>query len=447
MKQNVRILVVDDEEIMRASLSDWLREDGFEVSAVESGRRAIEEVKEKPWNVLLVDLKMPGMDGIDVLREVKKINKDLPVLIITAYATVDSAVQAMKQGAYDYICKPFNPEEISLTLRKIISHQQLVEENIYLRRELSKRYEFRDIISKNHKMLAIIELVKNVAPSNATVLIEGESGTGKEIVARAIHAASPRSEKPFIVVDCGAIPETLLESELFGHEKGAFTGAVASKRGRFELADKGTIFLDEIGEMSLKTQVDLLRVVQQKELRRVGSEKVTKIDVRVIAATNKDLRKAVEEGKFREDLFYRLNVVSIKIPPLRERKEDIPLLADHFIKKYSVENKKKIEHISQEALNVLMRHDWPGNVRELENVIERAVVLGRGSTIFPEDLPAELHQIQKVAAADKSLEAVEREHILNVLNQNNWNITKSASILNIDRSTLYKKIEKYSLNR
>lgn len=450
MRGDVRILVVDDEPIMRDSLSDWLREDGYEVGTAENGPRALEMVKSEQWDILLVDLKMPVMDGIEVMREVKKINKDIPVIIITAYATVDTAVKAMKEGAYDYIVKPFNPEEIGLTIRNIIAHQNLVKENIFLRQELRKRYQFKDIIGKSHKMQEVFDLIRTVAKSNSTVLIQGESGTGKELIARAIHTSSLRSEGPFVAVSCAALPETLLESELFGYERGAFTDAITTKKGRFELAHKGTLFLDEIGDMSQKTQIDLLRVLEEREFRRIGGTKLIKVDVRIISATNKDLKKLVDEGKFRDDLYYRLNVVSIQVPPLRERKEDIPLLAEHFLKKYSIENKKDIKWIQQDAMNLLMKYDWPGNVRELENIIERAVVVARGDSIGPEELPPTLHVTEKKhikPIVTKKLKDVEKEHIAYVLKVNNWNIKKSANLLGIDRTTLYNKIKKYNLKK
>ncbi|KPL18295.1 MAG: hypothetical protein AMJ92_08630 [candidate division Zixibacteria bacterium SM23_81] len=448
MRKDVHILVVDDERIMRDSLSDWLLEEGYEVVAVEDGARALEKVRAERWDALLVDLKMPGMDGIEVLEEVKKINQDIPVIIMTAYATVDSAVRAMKQGAYDYIVKPFNPEEIGLAIRKIIAYQDLLKENIYLRHELEKKYEFMDIIGKSHKMQEVLALVRTVAKSNSTILIEGESGTGKELVARAIHNSSLRSEGPFVAVSCAALPESLLESELFGHEKGAFTGAVARKKGRFEIANTGTLFLDEIGDISPKTQVGLLRVLEEKKFTRVGGTEVLQTDVRIISATNKDLKAMVAEEKFREDLYYRINVVSILLPPLRAKKEDIPLLVQHFLKKYCIENKKEIDGLSSEASRLLMKYDWPGNVRELENVIERAVVVAKERIIVPEDLPLLAAEEGKFKPTpDMSLREVEKEHILLALESNNWNITKTAKMLGIDRNTLSSRIKKYKLKK
>jgi two-component system response regulator AtoC len=444
---HTRVLIVDDEEVMRDSLSDWLREDGYDVVSVASGHEAIEKVKAEAWNVMMVDLKMPGMDGIEVVREVKKIAPELPMIMVTAYATVDTAVQAMKEGAYDYIAKPFDPEQVGLAIRKIIAHQELLEENVALRQALRKQHEFQNLIGKSRKMREIIETVQTIADSNANVLISGESGTGKEVVARAIHRTSSRREKPFVALSCAAIPETLLASELFGYEKGAFTGATAQKRGRLEQAEDGTIFFDEIGEMSLATQVDLLRVLQEREFRRVGGEVLVRLEARVISATNKSLRKLVQDGKFREDLYYRLNVIPIQVPPLRERKEDIPLLALHFLKKFSIENGKHLNDFSPEAMELLLRHDWPGNVRELENSVERAVIVAAGSLVQAENLTLEAGVGAKggmgmaVTSECASLEEVEKAHILKVLKANEWNVKKSSEVLGIDRTTLYKKMK------
>jgi DNA-binding NtrC family response regulator len=446
MNKAVRILVVDDEMIVREALSNYLREDGYEAVAVETGEAALKMVEGERWNVLFVDLKMPGMDGLEVLREVKKITADLPVIIITAYATIDSAVQAMKDGAYDYIVKPFDPEAIALVVEKVVEHQRLVQENIILRERLDQEYKFEEIIGKSHPMQEIFELVKNVAESDASVLITGESGTGKELIARALHANSPRRYNPFITASCGAMTEGLLESELFGHEKGAFTGALYTKKGRFELAEGGTLFLDEIGEISPKTQVDLLRVLDEKGFMRVGGVDQITVNVRILSATNRDLQKAIQEGLFREDLFYRLNVVSIHLPPLRKRREDIRLLAEHFLDKFKAETNKKIDRISPQAIKLMMEYDWPGNVRELENAIERAVVVGKKNEIVPENLPF-FNQSQAPESGLKSLKDREKLHILQVLEENGWNISKTAEELEIDRVTLYNKIKKYNLEK
>jgi len=449
MNEDVNILIVDDEPIMRESLSDWLRDDGYGVVAADSGTKALRILPTQDWNVLIVDLKMPGMDGIELMGEVKKANPDVPIIIMTAYATVDTAVRAMREGAYDYVVKPFDPEEMALIIRKLVAHQRLVQENRLLRDELRRKFEYKNIITKNPKMLQVLELLKSVAPTTSTVLIEGESGTGKELVARAIHGTSQRVSEPFVPVSCAALPETLLESELFGYEKGAFTGATGARKGRFEEAESGTIFLDEIAEISMKTQVDLLRVLQEREVRRLGGKSTVKIDVRVICATNKDLQSEVNAERFRADLFYRLNVVRIVIPPLRERKEDIPLLADHFLRKYSVENAKNVNRISEEAMSLLVRHGWPGNVRELENAIERAVVVSKVSRIEPQDLPASVTKIRTdmLVTPHGSLAEIERHHIISVLQRNDWQIKKSAQELRIDRSTLYAKMKKYSIKK
>ena len=387
MTKMPRILVVDDEAAMRESLKDWLSEDGYQVGMAAGGAEAIEMVRKHPWDVLLLDLKMPGMDGIETLKNIKEINPEIEVLMMTAYATVDTAVQAMKLGAFDYLVKPFDPDEVELLIKRIISHKELVLENVLLRKKLEERDQFNEIIGKSNAMHEIFDLISRIAPTDSTVLITGESGTGKELIASAIHANSQRCYMPFIAVSCGALPDTLLESELFGYEKGAFTGAEHTKRGRFEMAHNGTLFLDEIGDISLKTQVDLLRVLQQREIIRLGSEQTIKVDVRILAATNRNLEKAIREERFRKDLYYRLNVISIHLPPLRERSEDIPLLARAAIKKYCIEMNREEVGIAPSAMKLLMNYDWPGNVRELENVIERALVIGFGGEITAEDLP------------------------------------------------------------
>jgi DNA-binding NtrC family response regulator len=446
MERRVHIMIVDDEEIVRDSLTGWLQEDGYEVEAAENGTKALELLPKKEWNLAMVDLKMPVMDGIELMDEIKKSRPDMIIIIMTAYATVDTAVKAMKKGAYDYIVKPFNPEDLSLTIRKIIEHQKLVKENIYLRKELKKQYMLHDMISKNHKMLEIFELVKTVAKSNSTVLIRGESGTGKELLSRAIHMESPRRDAPFISVSCAALTESLLESELFGYEKGAFTGAESQKRGKIELAEDGTLFLDEIGDISLKLQMDLLRVLEQREFRRVGGSDLISINSRIIAATNKDLNKAIEEGTFREDLYYRLNVISIDIPPLRERREDIPFLVEHFIDKFNIEMGKHVEGASESALRILMEYHWPGNARELRNMVERSMVVTKGKTIVERDISIPSPDAKQTYSG-KSLEDMEREHIRMILGENRWNIIRSAQVLGIDRVTLYNKIKKYKMKK
>jgi len=444
------ILVVDDEEIVRDSLASWLEEDGYHVDAAPDGPTALAKLAQQPYNILLVDLKMPGMDGLQVLAQAKSLQPDTPVIIITAYATVDTAVQAMKQGAYDYLVKPFEPEELSLLVGKLTNAQALRRENVLLRKALRRQFEFKDMVSKSPKVEAVFELARTAAKSNSTVLILGESGTGKELLARAIHAESPRRDGPFVGVSCVALTETLLESELFGYEKGAFTGAVGSARGKFEIAAAGTLFLDEIGDISLKLQLDLLRVLDTREFRRVGGSQLVKVDVRIIAATNRDLKKLVESGTFREDLYYRLNVIPVTVPPLRERKEDIPLLADHFLAQFRIEMRKPLEAVSAEALEILMAHDWPGNVRELRNVLERGAVLARGPIITSMELelvpPAPSPTPSGSPEPADSLREVERRHIVSILRHHNWNITRSAKALGIDRVTLYNKIKRYQIH-
>ncbi|MFH1230478.1 MAG: sigma-54 dependent transcriptional regulator, partial [Planctomycetota bacterium] len=423
---NFRILVIDDEEIVRESLSDWLKKFGYYVETAENGTKGLEKIRNSNWTIMLVDLKLPDIGGLEILREARKIQPNSVVIIITAYATVDTAIQAMKDGAYDYVTKPFDPDEINIIIQKVIEHQKLVDENIFLRRELTKRYTFQDIISKSPKMNEVFELIKTVGPTKSTVLIQGESGTGKELVARAIHQMSPRNQQPFITVSCGALTESLLESELFGHEKGSFTGAIAQKKGKFELADNGTIFLDEIGDIDPKTQADLLRVLQEKEFTRVGGQESIKVDVRIIAATNKDIQKLMQEGKFRQDLYYRLNVITMHLPPLRERKEDITLLCEHFLHKYNIENNKKVQRISEDTLKILMEHNWQGNIRELEHTIEHAVTIEKTNIITPESLPSSFQKEGVFSCTyvseDKPLEEVEKEYIQRILNKHQWNI-------------------------
>jgi len=441
-----RILVVDDEEAMRESLNDWLKEDGYEVGLAASGQEAIDLIRREPWEVVLLDLKMPGMDGLETLKHLKEVRPDAEILMMTAYATVDTAVQAMKEGAFDYLVKPFDPDEIEILIKKIVKQKELILENILLRKKLEERDQFDEIIGKSDAMQQIFELIKRVAPTDSTVLITGESGTGKELIAQAIHGNSQRCYMPFIAVSCGALSESLLESELFGYEKGAFTGAEHTKRGRFEMAHKGTLFLDEIGDISLKTQVDLLRVLQQREFSRLGSEESIEVDVRILAATNRDLEKAITENRFRKDLFYRLNVISIHVPPLRERKEDIPLLAKASIRKCCLELNRNEVNIAPSAMKLLVDYDWPGNVRELENIIERALVIGRGEEVIAEDLPFNQRDVGG-EQLPKSLKSMEKMHIERVVEEADWNISRAARELDIDRQTLYNKIERYEIKR
>ncbi len=446
MTKKTRILVVDDEASIRESLNDWLGEDGYEVGLAEGGAKAVEMVSEKNWDVILLDLKMPGMDGLEAMEKIKAIRPETEILMMTAFATVDTAVLAIKKGAFDYLVKPFDPDEIEMQIQKIVSHNELIMENLLLRQQLEEKSHYDEIIGKSDVMQAVFDLISRVAPTESTVLITGESGTGKELVAQAIHGNSKCCFMPFVAVNCGALPESLLESELFGYEKGAFTGAEHTKKGRFEMADQGTLFLDEIGDISLKTQIDLLRVLQERQFRRIGGQELISVDVRIIAATNRDLEKAIKEKRFREDLFYRLNVISIHLPPLRERKEDIPLLAKTFIKRYCLEMNREEKKITSSAMNLLTDYDWPGNVRELENIIERAIVIGRTQDITPEDLPFSKAAITP-CSFPKSLKLMEKEHIQRILIENKWNISKTAKELDIDRQTLYNKIEKYQLRK
>ena len=442
--KKVKILVVDDEAIVRESLRDWLIDVGYQVFIAENGPKALEIIEKERLGIVITDLVMPGMDGIEMMERAKEIQPDIEVIIITAYASIPTAIAAMRKGAYDYIEKPFCPERAELLVKKLAQHQELVVENLSLRQRLEDRYRFENIITKSSKMQRMIELIKVVAKSNATVLITGESGTGKELVARAIHSQSHRQSKPFVAVSCAALPESLLESELFGHENGSFTGAYARKKGKFEFANGGTLFLDEIGEMSANIQVHLLRVLEEKEFSRVGGNEPIKVDVRVVSATNKDLRKAIEKGEFREDLYYRLNVVPIELPPLRERKEDIPLLAQHFLNKFALENKKEVSEFSPEATEFLLGYDWPGNVRELENAIERAAILAKDSLITIADLPQENMSLARSTMPGKNLREVEKEHILDVLGETGGNYSEAARLLGITRMTLYKKAREYS---
>ncbi len=444
--KKVKVLIVDDEAIIRDALSDWLKDIGYQVFTAENGQKALNVIEKEKPGIMIADLVMPGMDGIELMKKAKAQQPDIEVIIITAYASIPTAITAMKEGAYDYIEKPFCPERAELLVKKLAEHRELIEENLSLRQKLEDRYRFENIIAKSSKMQRVIEVIKVVAKSNVTILITGESGTGKELVARAIHSQSDRSSKPFVAVSCAALPESLLESELFGHEKGSFTGAYAQKKGKFEFANGGTLFLDEIGEMSANIQVHLLRVLEEKEFTRVGGNEPIKVDVRVISATNKDLRRAIEKQEFREDLYYRLNVVNIELPPLRERKEDIPLLAEHFLHKFAAENRKEVTEFSPDVIESLLAYDWPGNIRELENSIERAIILSRDSSITTADLPQENVSLVSSASIGKNLKEVEKTHILNVLRETGENYSEAARILGVSRMTLYNKAKEYGFD-
>ena len=438
-----KILVVDDETIVRESLGDWLKEAGYQVLTAEDGYKALEVVERERPGIMIADLVMPGMDGIELMRKAKARQPGIEVIIITAYASIPTAIAAMKEGAYDYIEKPFSPERAELLVEKLSQYRELVEENIALRQKLEDQYRFESIIAKSSKMQRLIELIKIVGRSNATVLITGESGTGKELVARAIHTQSNRHNRPFVAVSCAALPESLLESELFGHEKGSFTGAHSQKKGKFEFANGGTLFLDEIGEMSGNIQVHLLRVLEEKELTRVGGNEPIKVDVRIISATNKDLTKAIERQEFREDLYYRLNVVNIDLPPLRDRAEDIPLLAEHFLSKFALENRKDITGFTPAAMEFLLDHDWPGNVRELENSVERAVILAKNDLIDITDLRQKGMAPASAGKPTRNLKEIEKEHILSTITETGENYSEAARILGISRMTLYNKVKEY----
>ena len=443
---NTKILIIDDEMIMRESLAGWLERDGHEVALAAGGEEAMEILKDSRFDILLVDIKMEGMSGLDVLKQVKEDDPDVAVVMITAFGSISTAIEAMKGGAYDYLLKPFDPDALGVLIDKIIEHQARIRENIFLREQYKDRSRFESMIGQSTSMQNIFDLIEDVAPMESTVLILGETGTGKGLAAKAIHTKSSRSKGPFVVVNCGAIPKHIMESELFGHQKGAFTDAKETKKGRLEMAHGGTLFLDEIGEISMRMQIDLLQVLEDRIFYRVGGTQPLEAYFRVIAATNRNIEDAVKNGIFREDLYYRLNVISFTMPPLRERKEDIPLLAEHFIQRFSQETNKPVDRIDRKAMDELMLYEWPGNVRELENAIERAVVVGKSRTIMPENLPIFCSEYL-TSPRNQSLVEIERAHIVDILNNNQWNIAKSAKILGIDRSTLYNKIKRYNINK
>ncbi len=443
---STKILIVDDELIMRESLAGWLERDGHDIQTAASGEEALEKLKGACFDILLVDIKMEGINGLDVLKQVKDNDPEVAVVMITAYGSISTAIEAMKNGAYDYLLKPFDPNELGLLIEKIIQYQAQARENLYLKEQYKERTRFESMIGQASPMQEVFELIQDVAPMNSTVLITGETGTGKGLAAKAIHSNSPRSEGPFVVVNCGSIPEHLMESELFGHQKGAFTDAKETKKGRLEMAHGGTLFLDEIGEIGMRMQIDLLRVLEDRVFYRVGGTQPIEADFRVIAATNRNLEEAIDQRTFRKDLFYRLNVISFQMPPLRERREDIPLLTEHFLRRFSHETNKAIDQISREAIDEMMLYEWPGNVRELENAIERAVVVGKGRKITAEELPI-FHPERSTPATDKSIKEVEKAHIAQILNENNWNIAKTAKVLEINRSTLYAKIKGYGIQK
>jgi len=446
MKTPTAILIVDDEANVRESLSRWFLEDGYHVDAAANATEALRKLQERRWDIVLLDIKMPGMDGMELQGRINAIDAGATVIFITAYATVDTAVQALKAGAFDYVTKPIDPDHLSHIVQNALRQRQLATQNEQLKEQVSEFAKADTIIGDSPQMAKVFEMVQTVAKTDTTVMIRGESGTGKELIARAIHANSGRRYFPIVTVNCGGMAEGVLESELFGHERGAFTGAQYRRKGKLELADGGTLFLDEVGNIDMKTQMDLLRVLETKQFTRVGGNNIISVDFRVICATNRDLEKAVADGAFREDLYYRLNVFSVFVPPLRERKGDIPILANYFMTQLARARAKPIARIAPEAMDALVRYDWPGNVRELENAIERAMVVGKPPVLRAEDLPFQVLQKGHLPATG-SLAAMERAHVLNVLEANGWNISRSAEILQIDRATLYNKIEKYGLRK
>ena len=451
MKLN--ILVVDDDNAHREMIKAVLTEEGYDIHEADDGQKAIELVEKQYYSLILMDIKMKVVGGIEAFRQIKDISPSIPVIMITAYASVETAVQALKLGAFDYITKPIDIDELKIIVEKAINYRQLEQENIYLKERIGDRFDLSGMIGKSSAMKKMFETLELISPSDANVLILGESGTGKELIANAIHQNSLRKDHAFIKVNCAALPENLLESELFGHEKGAFTGAINKKMGRFQLAHEGSIFLDEIAEMAPATQAKILRVLQEQEFEPVGGTKTVKVDTRIIAATNKKLEAYIEEGLFREDLYYRLNVVQVEVPSLKKRHQDISILTDHFIKKYAEKNHRLLKGIDPEALDMLMRYAWPGNVRELENVIERAVILTRSEYVTPNELPDTINFNKKqngdlsgMFPIGKPLKEIEKDVIISTLEENSGNRTKTAELLGISRRTLQIKLKEYGIN-
>lgn len=447
------VLVVDDDASQRRLIEFWLTEEGYAVLSATDGLTGLQLFEKESPSLVITDIRMPGMSGLDLLGRIKAANPDVPVILITAFGTVSDAVDAMKLGAADYVLKPLNPDELKVGVQRALERQELVDENRYLRQFADTAFRFENLVGGSKRMRDVFDIALQVAMKDSTVLLTGESGTGKELLAKAIHQNSLRASKPFITVNCGAIPETLIESELFGHRKGSFTGALADRTGKFEAANEGTVFLDEIGELPVNLQVRLLRVIQEREIDKIGYPKPIKVNVRIIAATNRDLRNLIEDNQFREDLYYRLSVVTIDAPPLRDRRDDVPLLIQHFLQKHCTRYKMPVPSLADHAVELLTQYDWPGNVRELENVIEHAVVLGRSSTIGKEDLPSHIRQAKSRISAISlrlpdegiSLEEVEKEILLQALEKHQWNQTRAAKYLNISRKTLIYRMEKFGL--
>jgi two-component system response regulator HydG len=440
----MHIMIVDDERIIRESFFHWFQKSGHRVSTAASGNEALEKLADTPYDLMFVDIKMPGMDGIELLQAVKEAYPETIVVIITAYGSIESAVNAMKIGASDYLLKPFKPDQLSLVMEKVLQQQKAQSEFNYLKGRLEKITRFDNIIGQSAAMNEIFEMISEVAASDASVLLSGETGTGKELIAKAIHAKSVRANLPFIAINCGAIPDTLLESELFGHQKGAFTGATHERKGFLEVVSGGTLFLDEVGEISPRMQVNLLRVLEEKSIIRLGSRQPVPVDFRLVTATSRNLEKRIEDAGFREDFYYRINVIQMDIPPLRRRREDIRLLADHFLKKFCHETTKRVDRISPKAYDLLESYDWPGNVRELENAVERAMVLSKSRLLTEADF-AFLRPIPAGSPIGPSLREMENHHIRKILDQHQWNITRAADALGINRVTLHKKIKRYHL--
>ncbi len=440
-----RILVVDDELVIRESLAGWLERDGFYVDTVPSGEEALERLKTQGFDIILLDIQLDGISGMEVLDHVKEQYPDIDVIMITAYGSIPSAVQAMKSHAHDYLLKPFDPDELGVMIQKLLEHRKQVREHVFLKEVFEEQTRFDSMIGQSGAMQQIFKLIQDIQDTESTVLITGETGTGKGLAAKAIHSSSRVAEGPFVAVNCGAIPSHIMESELFGHQKGAFTDARETRKGRLEMASGGTLFLDEIGEISMRMQIDLLQVLEDKVFYRVGGTQPLTADFRVVAATHADLTRAIAERRFRKDLFYRLNVITLTMPPLRERKEDIPLLAAHFLEKFTREVNRGVARISRDAMDELMLYHWPGNVRELSNAIERAVVVCKTSTITPQDLPIGTSRDPAAPSGGGSLQEMEKQHIEAILTRTGWHISRAAGILGIDRSTLYNKIKRYDL--
>ncbi len=445
METQGKILIVDDELTVRDSLGKWFREEGYEIGTAESASDALTRMAENKWDLALLDIKMRGTDGIELQRRLHEMDPDLIVIMMTGYASVETAVTALKNGAYDYVSKPLDPDEIAHLVKKALAHRRAEQENVRLRQTVAEATRPGELVGQSPAMRKVFEAIETVGPTDANVLITGESGTGKELVVRAIHAASMRRFHPLVVIHCGALTETLLESELFGHEKGAFTGAQYRKKGKFEIAEGGTVFLDEIGDISLKTQTDLLRVLQEREITRVGGNQIIKVDFRCVAATNKNLEVMVEEGTFRPDLFYRLNVFRIDLPPLRDRREDIPPLVEHFVRKFSLAMNKNITRIEPAAMSQLQQQPWMGNVRELENAVERAMVVAQEPELREHDFIFKSQALPSTAG--KSLDEIERAHILRTLDECGGNQSRAAEVLGIDRVTLHHKLKRYGWTR